>query len=57
MTDQTNQPQSVPRPEWSPLPLEGCSHVEGKVLLKREGLKLALLRFQPGGTIDEHRGR
>ena len=25
--------QPIPRPEWSPLPFEGCRNVEGKVLL------------------------
>jgi quercetin dioxygenase-like cupin family protein len=46
--------QPIPRPEWSPLPFEGCHHVEGKVLLRRPHLSLALLRFSPGGTIHEH---
>jgi len=46
--------QPIPRPEWSPLPFEGCYHVEGKVLLRLPHLSLALLRFAPGGTIHEH---
>jgi len=46
--------QPVPRPEWSPLPIEGCHGVEGKVLLSLPHLHLALLRFAPGGTIHEH---
>jgi quercetin dioxygenase-like cupin family protein len=44
----------VPRPEWSPLPFDGCRNVQGKVLLRRPGLSLALLAFGPGGTIHEH---
>lgn len=46
--------QPVPRPDWAPLPYEGCQRVEGKVLLRLDHLSLALLRFQPGGTIHEH---
>jgi quercetin dioxygenase-like cupin family protein len=46
-------PRPVPRPEWSPLPQAGCVGVEGKVLM-RVPLVLALLRFEPGGTIHEH---
>jgi quercetin dioxygenase-like cupin family protein len=46
--------QPIPRPEWSPLPYDGCIHVEGKVLLRQPRLSLALLRFAPGGTIHEH---
>ena len=51
---QAKQPQSIPRPEWSPLPRSGCSNVQGKVLHKRAGLALAMLRFEPDGCIDEH---
>jgi hypothetical protein len=47
-------PQPIPRPDWSPLPYEGCVGVEGKVLLRSPTLALALLRFAPGGTIHEH---
>ena len=46
----------VPRPNWEPLPYEGCSGVEGKVLLREEDFFLAMLRFEPGGTIHEHPG-
>jgi quercetin dioxygenase-like cupin family protein len=46
----------VPRPEWSPLPYEGCTGVEGKVLLREEDFFLAMLRFAPEGTIHEHPG-
>lgn len=47
-------PAPVPRPDWSPLPYEGCVGVEGKVLLRSPTLALALLRFERGGTIHEH---
>ena len=46
--------QPMPRPEWSPLPFEGCHGVEGKVLLRLPHLSLAMLRFRAGGTIHEH---
>ena len=42
------------RPEWEPVSHEGCLNVEGKVLLVREGLVLALLRFAEHATIHEH---
>jgi quercetin dioxygenase-like cupin family protein len=48
--------QPFPRPEWEPLPFEGCSGVEGKVLVRADGFLLALLRFEPGGTSHEHPG-
>ena len=44
----------MPRPDWSPLPRPGCVNVGGKVLLVTEALGLAMLRFSPRGTIDEH---
>jgi quercetin dioxygenase-like cupin family protein len=50
----TAEPQPVPRPEWSPLPRPGCVNVDGRVLLARDGLLLAMLRFAPEATIDEH---
>lgn len=46
--------EPIPRPEWSPLPHDGCSGVEGKVLLRASSLSLALLKFEPDGTIHEH---
>lgn len=52
----TPEIESVPRPEWSPLPYEGCRNVQGKVLVDGEELLLALLRFEPDGTIHEHPG-
>ncbi len=50
----TDEPQAVPRPDWSPLPHAGCIDVEGRVLLLREGLGVAMLRFAPEATIHEH---
>jgi quercetin dioxygenase-like cupin family protein len=54
MTVNAKQPQVIPRPDWSPLPRSGCANVEGKVLHKRDGLALAMLRFGSEGYIDEH---
>ena len=48
--------EPFPRPEWSPLPFEGCVGVEGKVLVRETAFFLSLLRFEPGGTIHEHPG-
>jgi len=45
---------AVPRPEWSPLPDEGCVRVEGKVLIADKELVVAMLRFDRGATIHEH---
>ena len=45
-----------PRPDWEPLPLEGCIGVEGKVLIREDAFFVAMLRFEPGGTIHEHPG-
>jgi quercetin dioxygenase-like cupin family protein len=50
----TEQPQQVPHLDWSPIPRQGCVNVEGRVLLVREDLAIAMLRFGPEGTIDEH---
>jgi quercetin dioxygenase-like cupin family protein len=48
------QIEDIPRPEWGPLPHPDCRGVEAKVLLKREGLAIAMLRFGPRSTIHEH---
>ena len=45
-----------PRPDWSPLPFEGCVGVEGKVLVNEGDFFFSLLRFSSGGTIHEHPG-
>ena len=44
------------RPDWEPLPYDGCVNVEGRVLLWDETLGLALLRFGEHATIHEHPG-
>jgi quercetin dioxygenase-like cupin family protein len=46
--------RSVPRPDWAKLPRAGCRGVEVKVLLEFDHLLVAMLRFRPDGTIDEH---
>jgi quercetin dioxygenase-like cupin family protein len=46
--------QPVPRPDWAPRLVEGCRGVEFKVLLERADLLVAMLRFGPDATIDEH---
>jgi quercetin dioxygenase-like cupin family protein len=46
--------ESQPRPDWFPIPREGTKGVEGRVLLGRDGLFIANLRFSPGATIDKH---
>ena len=43
-----------PRPDWSPVPREGCVGVEGRVLLRNEQMLLANLRFAEHATIDKH---
>jgi quercetin dioxygenase-like cupin family protein len=48
------EPESWLRPDWSPLPRPGCVNVEGRLLLIRYGLAVAMLRFEPEATIDEH---
>jgi len=44
----------VKRPEWTPLPGEGCVNVSSKSLLSLDHLGLAMLKFAPCGTIHEH---
>jgi quercetin dioxygenase-like cupin family protein len=46
----------VPRPGWSPLPAPGCVGVDGRVLVREADFFIALLRFRPHATIDEHPG-
>jgi quercetin dioxygenase-like cupin family protein len=48
--------ESSPRPDWSPLPYEGCVGVVGKVLVSEGDFFFSLLRFEPDGTIHEHPG-
>ncbi len=49
-----SEPFGVPRPDWTPVPRDGCLNVESKVLLALEGLVVAMLKFDAEGTIDEH---
>lgn len=44
------------RPEWSPLPYDGCVGVDGKVIVVEDGLQLSILRFGEHATIHEHPG-
>jgi quercetin dioxygenase-like cupin family protein len=46
----------VPRPDWTPLPYEGCVGVEGRVLVREDDFFVAVLRFSEHGTIHEHPG-
>ena len=48
--------ESFKRPDWEPVPYQGCVNVEGRVLFSDETLGLALLRFGEHGTIHEHPG-
>jgi quercetin dioxygenase-like cupin family protein len=48
--------ERVPRPEWEPLPYEGCRGVQGKVLVRERDFFMALLSFTAEGTIHEHPG-
>jgi quercetin dioxygenase-like cupin family protein len=48
------EPQPPLQPGWMPLTRPGCVNVEGRLLLVREGLAVAMLRFAPRGTLDEH---
>lgn len=43
-----------PKALWKPLDRPGCHGVEVRSFPKMGGVWLAMLRFQPGGTIDEH---
>jgi quercetin dioxygenase-like cupin family protein len=48
--------ESFKRPNWEPVPYEGCVNVEGRVLFFDETLGLAILRFGQHGKINEHAG-
>ena len=45
-----------PRPDWSPLPHEGCVGVEGKLLVREPDFFVAMLRFAEHATVHEHPG-
>ena len=46
--------ESFRRPDWEPVPYEGCVNVEGRVLFWDETLGLAVLRFGVRGKINDH---
>ncbi len=46
--------EKQPRPEWGPVPREGTRNVDGRVLLYKDNLVIANLRFSPNATIDRH---
>ncbi|MEM7032033.1 MAG: pyridoxamine 5'-phosphate oxidase family protein [Chloroflexota bacterium] len=46
--------KTIAHPEWKPLPNDGCINVEVKALTEFDHSFLAMLRFQPNGTIHEH---
>jgi quercetin dioxygenase-like cupin family protein len=46
--------ETMPRPNWEPLPRPGTVGVTCRVMLKRAGIGIANLRFLPNATIDEH---
>ena len=42
------------RPNWEPLPYDGCENVEGRVIYFGDRVGLAVLRFAENGKIHEH---
>jgi quercetin dioxygenase-like cupin family protein len=46
--------ERMPRPDWQPLPRAGTAGVSARVLLNRDGIVVAQLRFAAHATIDEH---
>jgi quercetin dioxygenase-like cupin family protein len=44
----------IQRDGWTPFPMEGCRNVWVKMLIRLDHLGLAMLRFDPDGTIHEH---
>jgi quercetin dioxygenase-like cupin family protein len=47
-------PEPVPRPEWSPLPIDGALGVDVKVLLPPPPPLIAMLRFSRNGGFPAH---
>ena len=43
-----------PKPEWAKLPRPGCENVQFRLLLSRDGISVANLRFASTATIDPH---
>lgn len=46
--------EEQPKAEWQKLPRPGCHNVEFRLLLQKDGLAVANLRFGPEATIDRH---
>ena len=46
--------EDQPKPIWNPLPKQGTRGVDCRVLLARDGIFLANLRFSADATIDRH---
>lgn len=46
--------ESFQRPDWTDLPYEECHNVSFKALQRLPDFALAMLKFEPGGTIHEH---
>lgn len=46
--------ESFQRPDWTDLPFEGCHNVRSKSLQRFPDFALAMLKFEPDGTIHEH---
>lgn len=44
----------VKRPDWTPVPYEGVRNVKYKSLLRLNHIGIAMLKFEPYGTINEH---
>ena len=47
-------PHAFRRPDWVAVARDGCVDVESRVILVDDDLGVAMLRFGPHGTIDEH---
>lgn len=46
--------ESQPKPIWAELPRPGCKNVRFRVLLVKDNLAIANLRFSKDATIDRH---
>ena len=46
--------ESFPHSRWTPLPHPDCRGVDGRVLVRREDMVIAMLRFARDGTIHDH---
>ena len=46
--------EAQPKPDWAVLPRPGCENVEFRVLLGKDKLSVANLRFAESATIDKH---